>query len=376
LIAGKTAIKHNGECGLWFRNDCRVGLNRGLARGDERSSIAWGQAPVTGLSDSESEAPNRFHFDTEALPERDRFAAWCEEVMRRLAALDVVKRDNTPLRASSDVRRLGAIDIGVLATTPLDMVRTPNLMQDGNDALYVMLMRDGVAYQTQREQALRLDVGQGIVCDGSSGGGVAATAAASRWWVLRIPRSRIVSLVPHLAEPAGARLDKDVLALSFLFAYLKGTLDVDVRAGRAAQLYEDHIVDLTALALGAERDQQVLIEERSMRAVRRAAILREIEIRMGDAKLNAAAVGSTLGISARYVNMLLEDSGQSFTQHLLNRRLDYAAERLRDARHHHRRIADIAGEAGFVDLSTFNRAFRLRFGDTPSAMRAESGKKR
>jgi len=35
----------------------------------------------------------------------------------------------------------------------------------------------------------------------------------------------------------------------------------------------------------------------------------------------------------------------------------------------HRKIADMAVEAGFTDLSYFNRAFRRAFGVTPSAMR-------
>jgi AraC-like DNA-binding protein len=35
----------------------------------------------------------------------------------------------------------------------------------------------------------------------------------------------------------------------------------------------------------------------------------------------------------------------------------------------HRKIADIAAEAGFTDLSYFNRAFRRRYGETPSDLR-------
>jgi AraC-like DNA-binding protein len=34
-----------------------------------------------------------------------------------------------------------------------------------------------------------------------------------------------------------------------------------------------------------------------------------------------------------------------------------------------RRNADIAMEAGFSDVSHFNRLFRARFGDTPSGVR-------
>jgi AraC-like DNA-binding protein len=35
-----------------------------------------------------------------------------------------------------------------------------------------------------------------------------------------------------------------------------------------------------------------------------------------------------------------------------------------------RRISDVALESGFSDLSHFNRLFRSRYGNTPSAIRA------
>jgi AraC-like DNA-binding protein len=35
------------------------------------------------------------------------------------------------------------------------------------------------------------------------------------------------------------------------------------------------------------------------------------------------------------------------------------------------RIIDVALAAGFSDISQFNRLFRARFGDTPSAVRAQ-----
>lgn len=105
------------------------------------------------------------------------------------------------------------------------------------------------------------------------------------------------------------------------------------------------------------------------RKIRRAAILRAIENRSGDPNLSAVAVAKLLGITSRYVHLLLEDTGKSFTHHLLGRRLEKAALMLRDARWDHRKIADIAVEAGFTDLSYFNRAFRRKFGMTPSGMR-------
>jgi AraC-like DNA-binding protein len=54
----------------------------------------------------------------------------------------------------------------------------------------------------------------------------------------------------------------------------------------------------------------------------------------------------------------------------LVKRLDRAAQLLRDPHHDHRKIADVALAAGFKDLSHFNRSFRHRFGITPSDVRA------
>jgi AraC-like DNA-binding protein len=112
-----------------------------------------------------------------------------------------------------------------------------------------------------------------------------------------------------------------------------------------------------------------LIGRLDIRAARRAAVLREIENRSGDPGLSAATIARLLGITSRYVHLLLEETGKSFTYHVLERRLERAVALLRDPRWRHRKIADVAAEVGFTDLSYFNRAFRRRFGATPSDMR-------
>jgi AraC-like DNA-binding protein len=47
---------------------------------------------------------------------------------------------------------------------------------------------------------------------------------------------------------------------------------------------------------------------------------------------------------------------------------------LRDPRATRLKISEIALEAGFPDLSHFNRSFRRRFGNTPSAVRADAAR--
>ena len=126
---------------------------------------------------------------------------------------------------------------------------------------------------------------------------------------------------------------------------------------------------MIALALGAADDALALAEQRSVRAVRQAAILREIEASLADARLDAEAVARRLGITARYVHILLELSGHTFSAHLLDKRLTRAAELLRDPRQWILKIADVAFQIGFTDLSHFNRTFRRKYGVTPTEMR-------
>jgi AraC-like DNA-binding protein len=80
-----------------------------------------------------------------------------------------------------------------------------------------------------------------------------------------------------------------------------------------------------------------------------------------------------LGVTPRYVHLLLEESGKSFTHHVLERRLVKAAALLRNSQLRHRKIADIAAEARFNDLSYFDRAFRRHYGATPSEIRHTAG---
>ncbi len=122
-----------------------------------------------------------------------------------------------------------------------------------------------------------------------------------------------------------------------------------------------------------EDEQHEPLDEPGLRAARRAAILREIDRRSADPDLSALTIARQLGVTPRYVHLLLEETGKSFTHHVLERRLQKAATLLRDPRWRQRKIADIAAAAGFNDLSYFNRTVRRHYDATPSAMRATAG---
>jgi AraC-like DNA-binding protein len=69
--------------------------------------------------------------------------------------------------------------------------------------------------------------------------------------------------------------------------------------------------------------------------------------------------------------MLFERDGTTFTEYLLEKRLACAYRMLLNGRFGSLKISDIAFDSGFADISYFNRAFRNRYGITPSGVRHE-----
>jgi AraC-like DNA-binding protein len=137
-----------------------------------------------------------------------------------------------------------------------------------------------------------------------------------------------------------------------------------------AAIIGGHLLDLIAAALGPTAEAAETIANRGMKAARLRAILAEVARRFSDPGFDLDNIASALGLSRRYIQELLEETGKSFTEHLAERRLERAAAMLSDRRRQHLAIIDIAFAVGFGDVSHFNRVFRRRFGETPSRVRA------
>ncbi len=108
---------------------------------------------------------------------------------------------------------------------------------------------------------------------------------------------------------------------------------------------------------------------RRVRSARLTEILGVIENQSHDPSLSAITIAQRLGVTSRYVHLLMQDTGRSFAAHVLLKRLGMAATMLRDPSFQARKIAEIAQLAGFTDVSYFSRAFRQRYGMTPTELR-------
>jgi len=135
------------------------------------------------------------------------------------------------------------------------------------------------------------------------------------------------------------------------------------------QMLVTQLCDLVAVTLGATRDAAGIAKGRGIRAARLRAIKGYIEAHLTDGALSPAVVAKSQRISESYIRKLFEGEGTSFSEFVLKRRLIRVHRSLMDPRRINHSIAALAFEAGFGDLSYFNRAFKRTYGATPSEIR-------
>jgi AraC-like DNA-binding protein len=129
------------------------------------------------------------------------------------------------------------------------------------------------------------------------------------------------------------------------------------------------VYDLMALAIGASREGTEIAEQRSLKAARLEAIKEAIA---KNPDLSIHDIARSHAVTPRYVQKLFDGAGTTFTEFVLALRLEAARAMLVSPRYAHWTVMAISLEAGFGDLSYFNRRFKARYEQTPSEVRAES----
>lgn len=308
----------------------------------------------------------KLRFSTQDFPEHKRVDAYREIYSRTIVKHDIEPLGDQPFRFEADLRSLPGLGVASSYFSPCRRWHAAEHI-DSDDLLFGVALHGGcVLHQRGREAVM------------TQGEAVLASAAhpidviigtPSRHIALRLPRAIFEERIGDLDAWNARRIPSDFEILPLLIGYVDAFRRAEPTNAAICQLAVSHVYDLVALLLGAKGDAHHLAQHGGARAARLAAVLRAIESRSGDLGLSATAVAARLGVTARYVHLLLEETGLSFTHHVLHKRLERAATLLRDPQRRHRKIADIAAEAGFNDLSYFNRAFRRRYGATPSEIR-------
>ena len=317
-----------------------------------------------------NEQPAIIQFSLDSVPEEDRLVT-----MREITGRAVFNLDIQPLTAQPELE----LQLWLLPGATVTMGRiSPQMVRSGFDA---SLQDDDFVFgweasptPAQIEHAGRTVVfkqGTGLLLTGAEPyRSINKQVVHPR--TIRLSRSQLQPLLP-LAEDALMRpvSDKNP-ALRLLKAYV-GTLKTTgppetVELGHAVV---SHLAELVALCLCPEADFRTLASSHGVRAARLAAAKKFVVENLQEAALSVNGVAAALRVTPRYVQMLFESEGTTFSAFVLGKRLALAYDWLGNPRLRSRSISDIAFDAGFGDLSYFNRAFRAEFDKTPSDVRQD-----
>jgi AraC-like DNA-binding protein len=95
-----------------------------------------------------------------------------------------------------------------------------------------------------------------------------------------------------------------------------------------------------------------------------------------DSKLTIDKLAASLNTTRHHLSQVLNERiKRPYSDYISDLRLDEAQQRLRDPKSARYTIAAIALDSGFSAVSTFNDAFKKKYGVTPSRFREEMGKK-
>ena len=314
-------------------------------------------------------------FSSRALPpeldDKARFTRWQDMHIANIGSVEFRASNKLPFEAEIAATTVGPLILGQMAGTISQSDRqTRNVADDGHDGYLLFVNRGDTAL-----------AGTQVRRDYSIGPGQAALVSASEplkmiggdkniWANLVIPRDVLAAAFKHIDDRLAFRIDAGNEALGLLTRYCRilETSPPLVVPGLIAHASET-IVDLVGLATGAKGEAAEIASLRGLRAARSQAVLGRIRDGFTNPEISAQRVAQQLGLSVRYVHELLEETGFSFAEHVLELRLQKTRQFLSSRAHDKLLVSEIAYSCGFSSLSYFNRAFRHRFGCTPGSAR-------
>jgi AraC-like DNA-binding protein len=303
------------------------------------------------------------HFSTRELAPAKRLGA-LRDLFERSVQLELDAEPGHPVEMTMHLTP-GLRRARMLSSFTAQVTRPAPMLADGEDTVCLMMKTGGHMALRQGRQEGVPNLGDAVLLVYREPARLEFVDAT--YVSVRVPFAALSMLGGNVGAAAGRRIPGDSQALSLLRSYV-GTMPEAFTDPALARLAATHVYDLIAMAIGAPGEGGALAHRPSVRAARLEAIKADLT---RDATIGIAESAARHAISPRYIQMLFEEAGTTFSEFVLERRLDAARAMLVSPRYTAWSIATIALEAGFGDLSHFNRRFKQRYAMTPRELRAQ-----
>ena len=318
------------------------------------------------LDSTQEYSASLLRFSSADLPPVERTTVLRELFGRSVCSMELIPLTDAP-EVNAELRAMPALNVMWGQNSPHRMEIDPAL-HSGSDMLMLSMFENDLRV---RDKTGELDLKAGSALVVSTAQALSAESpSACRHVTLRLDHARLSRLVPNVEEFLMCALPVDRGVLQLLKGYLELLRKSDTPlSARAEHAVVSHVYDLVALAFGAGRDISELGLGQGVQAARLHAIKQYVLLNLEQHELSVQRVATIQGVTSRYVQMLFESEGITFSEFVLRERLAATMRALSDPGMLGRSISTIALDAGFGDLSYFNRVFRRTYGETPTDAR-------
>lgn len=307
----------------------------------------------------------------DAIPERNRVEVIREVYGRTVLKVDLNPLGPAPVRFDMQARMLPGLGIATGSCSEMSAHHASRLIE--SDDLILLVALEGTSLMRHRGREEPVGNGQALMMTGDEVGLNMMRPGGIRFINMSFARKHFSPLIGDPGEALMRPLPTASGPMRLLIDYVHALQRTDeAMTPELLTLASSHIFDLAALAMGATRDAAEIARGRGVRVARLRAIKADIAAHDELVDMSAEQIAVRHGISARYMRKLFETEGVSLSEFMLGQRLSRAHRMLGDPRRTGQSITAIAYEAGFNDLSYFNRTFRRRYEATPSDVRARA----
>ena len=333
----------------------------------ERMSLADDELRGQAHAEASEDPVPHAVFSLDGVDDRERFDLWRESISCIFEVeADREVRDRT-FNATVDANMFGPVMLARTQTLRQDWIRTPGVMAaDGMDHYMVQLYESGEMLWETSKGSFSFPENGLVVFDLSREVSLKTNDFANI--SLIIPRDMLESQIKfendqHLrilrgSEPMVQLLRDHMMSLKRLSSQMSARQAVEIAPAT---------IGLTAACLNAAvsdaPQQQAGLSLAQMSVIRRL-----IERNLSNPSMSAEWITARAGMSRAKLYQLFEPLG-GVANYVRERRLRRGLLALADGNARHRSIFDIALDSGYSTDTAFSRAFKARYGFSPSEIR-------
>jgi len=308
-------------------------------------------------------------FATDSVDPGVRLEYWNEIACNTFTPVVSDPLDRARFSASLTRTQVGSVRIAEVCSDPATIRHTQSQVASSRESFFFLVLQlEGTSLNRQGERCAKLLPGDFTLCASSLPYEMHLPAPAHRL-VLGVTEGLMRR---HLACPdnfVGVRMPGDKGMSALLSDFIRSLWTCRHESWDPAVMLRISYTVLDLIAAAYSVAPQAQCERSSLVEAHRARILSFIEAHLREPQLGPTRIAQACRITPRYLHHLFAHQTETVTQYIQRRRLEECARALIAAPLGARLVTEIAFSYGFSSLTHFGRAFRSRYGITPSEYR-------